>query len=478
MRVGVCRQHAAPRSFANGAGAPRRQPLHLLGDFVARSGDEYLDVGIEKRLEPFPGVGDETRTGAGRLEHACRRREAVAGHAVAADVQHRQRRAVERVVIGRVEVTDRGDVRRLRLVVPAVTGEQEPAVVEAPRRPEEEVVDARLAIRQPIAEERDITREPRIRRHGIVRRRIERVVDRDALARADRLVGRRHGIAAAVGEDAIVLADEGVERIGVVVVQPIERRRRVDVPEDRHRARLPFEPRLLELAIEHADAAGLDDDVGAARRLDGAAHRLLVVRVDDDPRPGRIVYVAMDLPLVGVRLVERNIAAKIVQRPQQPAVVGGRAVPVRRHEARSEEGDLHGVATSISIWLQMAVSSSTRWPQVWRAVTVARPCRASASRSAWLATSRARWAVISAPSRATRKSFPAVNRSAVRSHLAAIIGMPHASASNGRIVGTPGSDSRYGRRGMCKVTLWRAKTAGTSAFGSQPWYSMPAAASR
>ncbi len=38
--------------------------------------------------------------------------------------------------------------------------------------------------------------------------------------------------------------------------------------------------------------------------------------------------------------------------------------------------------------------------------------------------------------------------------------MPQASASNGRIVGIPGSASTYGRRGTCTVTRWRAKTSG------------------
>src|SRR5690349_14851573 len=54
----------------------------------------------------------------------------------------------------------------------------------------------------------------------------------------------------------------------------------------------------------------------------------------------------MLLPAVGVRLVKGDVVAEIVKRPDQPAVVGRRPVPIRRHEAGTEEGNLHCVTAS------------------------------------------------------------------------------------------------------------------------------------
>src|SRR2546430_180505 len=103
MRVRVLGECALVRSLANFARAFLRERGELRGDFLATVGDEQLRARLEKFLDPGPRIGDETSGGAGGLEDARRRREAVAGHALAADVQDRARRAVEGVVIGGVD---------------------------------------------------------------------------------------------------------------------------------------------------------------------------------------------------------------------------------------------------------------------------------------------------------------------------------------------------------------------------------------
>jgi hypothetical protein len=73
------------------------------------------------------------------------------------------------------------------------------------------------------------------------------------------------------------------------------------------------------------------------------------------------------------------------------------------------------------------------------------------------------------PPRELRRELPvAQNIASASSHGADTSGIPQASASNGRMVGMPGSASTYGRRGTCTVTRWRANASGARWFGSQP----------
>ena len=85
------------------------------------------------------------------------------------------------------------------------------------------------------------------------------------------------------------------------------------------------------------------------------------------------------------------------------------------------------------------MSSVTRWAQVWRASTVARPWAARERARSGVASTAAMCDIISAPERATRRSRPGSKRRSTSSQGAETSGMPHASASNGRIVGLPGS---------------------------------------
>ncbi len=105
-------------------------------------------------------------------------------------------------------------------------------------------------------------------------------------------------------------------------------------------------------------------------------------RINDDPGPVRVRNVAMTLTVVGVGLVERDAVPAGRQSLQDAAVIRGGAVPVRRDEARSEERDRQthcappdwsSGSRSRPRERQITSSSSTRWAQVCRALTVASP---------------------------------------------------------------------------------------------------------
>jgi hypothetical protein len=113
-----------------------------------------------------------------------------------------------------------------------------------------------------------------------------------------------------------------------------------------------IEHRLVQPGVERGDAARLDDDVGAAGVLQRTAHAILAGRlvrgIHDAPRPAGIVDVTMLLPIAGIGFVERHVVSKPEEGPDDSAVIGGRPVPVRRHEARAEERDrrLHAMSAS------------------------------------------------------------------------------------------------------------------------------------
>jgi hypothetical protein len=65
-------------------------------------------------------------------------------------------------VVGRADVAEQPDVRRHRLVVPAVAGQQERAVRQQGRRAQEELLHARLAVGQPVGQQREVDVEPRV----------------------------------------------------------------------------------------------------------------------------------------------------------------------------------------------------------------------------------------------------------------------------------------------------------------------------
>src|SRR5690606_36035150 len=137
-------------------------------------------------------------------------------------------------------------------------------------------------------------------------RRIDAVVDAMASASPEALVGVDHRPSTAIGQDQIVLRDETPEGIVRVLLDAIERRRRIDVPEDHPRPfALELEHGLLEERVVDADSARLDDDIRAAGAPYRAAGSVLPIRVPDDAsRPWRIFEVAIGLAIERVRLEE------------------------------------------------------------------------------------------------------------------------------------------------------------------------------
>src|SRR6185437_9010571 len=101
-------------------------------------------------------------------------------------------------------------------------------------------LDTRFTVGQSIAEESKVGLEPRLGQHGMMRRRIQRIVDRNTRPGPERLICADDGIAAAVGEYEIVLWNERPEWVLGILTDPIERRGRIDVPED-HRGSRSFE---------------------------------------------------------------------------------------------------------------------------------------------------------------------------------------------------------------------------------------------
>ena len=208
-------------------------------------------------------------------------READVGHRVAGDVQHRERRGVEGVVVGGADVAEPAHVGAHRLVLPAVAAEQEAPVRQPRRRLEEEALDARLAVRQPVGEKAEVRGERGLRGDRVVSRGVVGVVDRPAGAGAEAFVGGDDGRAAAVGQHEVERRKRAADRVGGVGAHLGERRRGVDVPEHPDRIR----PRRLHDAgeqevVEDADAARLDDHVGRRGLGDDA-------RARRPPRPDR-----------------------------------------------------------------------------------------------------------------------------------------------------------------------------------------------
>ena len=178
--------------------------------------------------------------------------------------------------------------------------------------------------------------------------RVQRVVHRHARPRAVGEVCLHDRVAAAVGEDQIVLGDQRPERIFRVAGHPIERGGRIDVPERHQRlGPLQLQHGPLQQFVEHADPTRLDHQIGTV----GALHRLECsiggVVVDHYTGPLGIGQITMLLPLEGVRLIERDAVPPLIQRADDPAIVRRRPVPVRRDQAGSEEGDVHVVASRL-----------------------------------------------------------------------------------------------------------------------------------
>src|SRR3954453_8220718 len=86
--------------------------------------NEHFAVWFKEELNAFPFVGNQASCSACSFEYTCGGRIAIPRHALAAHIQHRERRAVESVVISSVDVTAVVHVLRQRLVAPPTSTEQ------------------------------------------------------------------------------------------------------------------------------------------------------------------------------------------------------------------------------------------------------------------------------------------------------------------------------------------------------------------
>src|SRR5215208_2475099 len=100
----------------------------------------------------------------------------------------------------------------------------------------------------------------------MMRVRIERVVDRHTLTRTECFVISDDRIAAAVSENEIVLRYQIEKRIGTVGLDAVQRRRRINVPEDGYRMRLfEIEHCRFEQVVVNTSPARLHEHVDTAR---------------------------------------------------------------------------------------------------------------------------------------------------------------------------------------------------------------------
>src|SRR5205823_13982268 len=111
---------------------------------------QNLSARLEELADALPRIGDDAGAGAGCLKNPGCGAVSVSRHAVAADIQYRACRCIEGVVITRIDMTEIGDVKRQRLVRPAIAAEHKPVLRQIGCPPKEELLDPPLAIRQAI----------------------------------------------------------------------------------------------------------------------------------------------------------------------------------------------------------------------------------------------------------------------------------------------------------------------------------------
>jgi hypothetical protein len=161
----------------------------MLDDVLAVTGDEHFLIGFEEELDPLPRIGDQARRSAGRLEDACSGREADVRHAVASDVEHRQRGAVERIMLVREHMADMSHVRGHGLRFPTIAADQESALRKGRCGFQEKLLDPRFAVGEPVSEEGQVGRKARVRLDGAMRGGVERIVHGYATRRSKAFIG-------------------------------------------------------------------------------------------------------------------------------------------------------------------------------------------------------------------------------------------------------------------------------------------------
>src|ERR1051325_9188672 len=133
-------QYPLVRGDADRSRPRRTQRSQMTAYFFARGGYEHFRVGLKEHLDSFPTVSDETRGRAGRFENARGRREAIASHALAADIQDGTRCGIEGVVFMGVDVAQIPDIFGQRFILPAVPAKDEALLRQTSGNLEEELI--------------------------------------------------------------------------------------------------------------------------------------------------------------------------------------------------------------------------------------------------------------------------------------------------------------------------------------------------
>src|SRR5215217_8563856 len=119
-------------------------------------------------------------------------------------------------------MTDVTDVGREPLVPPTAAPQEKGLIRESRGCRQKELFDSSLPVGQTISQKGQISGKSRIGRNWVVGRGIERIVNRNAFPRAERVIGPNDGIAAAVGEHQIVAGNKGTKGIQGILLDPVE----------------------------------------------------------------------------------------------------------------------------------------------------------------------------------------------------------------------------------------------------------------
>ena len=213
---------------------------------------------------------------------------------------------------------------------PSRSPQQKPLVWQPPRGIEEESVDPGFTVRQAVAEKSQLGFESRDRLDRKMMVRIERVVNRHAIARANGAVSLHDGSATAIGKNNVVARNSLAQMMGGVRSYFVQCCGSIDVPIGAARPRGRFHHCAFEFPVENANAAGFDKKIRGANRLFKRALPSFRGRgIDNYLGPFRIQNIAVALPLECIWLKENNLMSERGKRLQDAAVIGGGAIPIR-----------------------------------------------------------------------------------------------------------------------------------------------------
>ena len=168
-----------------------------------------------------------------------RRKTAQRGSARGAiNAQHGAWRAIECVMFVYVNVTGIIHIWRNGFVMPAVASQNKSQVRHLCRRLKKESIHARFQIGRSVSQKTKIARETFFRWNRKMRVRIERGINRNTFRRSGGEIRIRHRRTATARKYEIVFRNQRPERILRIIVDPVERRRRVHVEKGHQRAGL------------------------------------------------------------------------------------------------------------------------------------------------------------------------------------------------------------------------------------------------